>query len=624
MKQKIIIARTHPAEYLIHKYWARKPHNVLAEYIQKYFDETSVLCDPFCGSGVFLAEAKKQNIGGFGFDINPAAYELTDFTINPPPINLFETAVMKLLDHLESEFGDIYKIGNKTIRYIAHEMVATCISCHSLNMVGTCRKRGNSFLCSRCETKISFSLERCSHTRISKVICTDKSVIVDENQITQFQERTNMLIDEPDYFAKPAVENRRILAHKGLRFRDFFTVRALNIINGAVSFINDVDDEKTRRSLMLFFNSSVVQASKLIPYRNNLSSGGPAWSIPGFWVAPKHLEMNLISVLEGRAKKYLRALKSLSEGYKKDSTKISLHNMSFQKGNGLIKDDSLDGIFFDPPYGDNVPYLEFSFIWNTLYNKEVDYNDEIIVSDRKQFCSSWDKYHKDIDEVVAIFWRKLKKNGVVILTFNNLDYRAWAAIITSFQKHTFGCIEANYQVPAVVSPKAQMARNTSYIGDYYCVFQKATAPPHQDREMDFDETRIVNCLLSRRGKCATNLVERVCLLQILSRNLPFSLVKSIQDIIKKYAHQEKNYYVLREKYMDEEKSKELDIGNLILKETSFLLDKGIHDKRQIYSHVIEQFTELGAPCIQELNYHLKSGFEIKKDTIWKKEKTLFL
>ncbi len=35
-----------------------------------------------------------------------------------------------------------------------------------------------------------------------------------------------------------------------------------------------------------------------------------------------------------------------------------------------MKPKSVDGFFFDPPYGDSVPYLEFSVIWNVFFEKE--------------------------------------------------------------------------------------------------------------------------------------------------------------------------------------------------------------------------------------------------------------
>ena len=44
-----IIAKTHTAEYSMHKYWARKPHNVLSYFISQIVPENGEVLDPFCG-----------------------------------------------------------------------------------------------------------------------------------------------------------------------------------------------------------------------------------------------------------------------------------------------------------------------------------------------------------------------------------------------------------------------------------------------------------------------------------------------------------------------------------------------------------------------------------------------
>ena len=104
----------------------------------------------------------------------------------------------------------------------------------------------------------------------------------------------------------------------------------------------------------------IAQCSRLIPYRNNLKTGGPAWTIPGFWIAPKHLETNPIIHYKARLTKFVKGLNSLSQAFKHSEAKSTVNLISAQKGLSELEDDSIDGIFFDPPYGDNVPYLEFS------------------------------------------------------------------------------------------------------------------------------------------------------------------------------------------------------------------------------------------------------------------------
>ncbi len=66
-----IVGATHPPEYAIHKYWSRKPHNVLRPPDRDYLHAGSVFVDPFCGSGVALVEALRCGANAFGSDLNP-------------------------------------------------------------------------------------------------------------------------------------------------------------------------------------------------------------------------------------------------------------------------------------------------------------------------------------------------------------------------------------------------------------------------------------------------------------------------------------------------------------------------------------------------------------------------
>ena len=56
-----LVPKTHPPMYLMHKYWARKPHNVVREYIEHYTKKGDIVLDPFCGSGVTVLEALKAD-----------------------------------------------------------------------------------------------------------------------------------------------------------------------------------------------------------------------------------------------------------------------------------------------------------------------------------------------------------------------------------------------------------------------------------------------------------------------------------------------------------------------------------------------------------------------------------
>ena len=72
-----ILPKTHSPMYLMHKYWARKPANIVSHYIKRYCPEKGILLDPFMGSGVSLLEAIFNNRFAIGVDLNPMAHFIT-------------------------------------------------------------------------------------------------------------------------------------------------------------------------------------------------------------------------------------------------------------------------------------------------------------------------------------------------------------------------------------------------------------------------------------------------------------------------------------------------------------------------------------------------------------------
>ena len=69
--------------YVMHKYWARKPHNVVSEYIKNYSEPGQIVLDPFVGSGVTALEAVKLGRKAIGIDLNPMAIFISRMTGKP-------------------------------------------------------------------------------------------------------------------------------------------------------------------------------------------------------------------------------------------------------------------------------------------------------------------------------------------------------------------------------------------------------------------------------------------------------------------------------------------------------------------------------------------------------------
>jgi len=67
---------------------------------------------------------------------------------------------------------------------------------------------------------------------------------------------------------------------------------------------------------MFVFTSSLAQSSRLIADRRGLSTGGPAWTVSGFWIPPINLEINPLNNFLTKAKKVMQGKKELSKNGK--------------------------------------------------------------------------------------------------------------------------------------------------------------------------------------------------------------------------------------------------------------------------------------------------------------------
>lgn len=596
-----LIAMTHPAEYIIHKYWARKPHNILASYIKKYFSPNDIIVDPFVGSGVFLAEAKKQNCETYGFDINPIAALLSDVTTNPPDANDLSLQISSLINYAKNKYSDLYLIHNKKIRYLTHYIITKCPSCGKEYCVNDALKKGNFYYCVNCNSKLSFNFENMIGTKIFKITDIDNKEYVNEDADFRKQKLLSNNCSYDKCYNKELVVNRRILAFPGMCHADLFTNRAYMILTDLFKQVENVENVSIKKSLQLFLTSCVAQCSRLIPNRNNLRTGGPAWTMPGFWIAPIHLETNPLIHMEARAKKFIKGISALNENYKNIDKHSEIFNIPMQEGMNKFKDETVSGIFFDPPYGDNVPYMEFSAIWNNFITNKIDYSKEIIVSDRKVFKSDWNKYQCDIDNAIQLFAKKLKSSGKVIMTFNNINPTAWQIIINAFNNNSLYCISANYQIPAVISTKSQMASNTSYIGDFYCVFAKDRNKKLNDINL-FELTNLAKKIILCRGtKAPKNLVYRTLILFLLRKNINSKFFALLDDAIKPIATKDKEYFYVRPECKDNTIK---PLKQILIDTAQKTLMSGKQTIEVLFKEISRNTTEIGTPPIQEIKFLL--------------------
>ena len=119
MKIDFISAETHTPEYLMHKYWARKPHNVISKCIESLVPKHGIVLDPFCGSGVTLREGALLGHDCYGFDVNPTAFLISSILTNPSDLDSFISEYHKVFDSVYKKYGYLYRdLNGEEVRYV--------------------------------------------------------------------------------------------------------------------------------------------------------------------------------------------------------------------------------------------------------------------------------------------------------------------------------------------------------------------------------------------------------------------------------------------------------------------------------------------------------------------------
>lgn len=604
-----IIAQTHTAEYSMHKYWARKPHNVISYFIKNIVPEGGVVLDPFCGSGVVLQEARKLGFEANGFDVNPIANLITSVLISPPDTREFISFVEPIINRVGEETRAFYSVEGHRIKYLVHETVVRC-SCGERVPYTSATIKGRKKKCPVCGDDLRFNLEKMIDTDIERIYLENRKESIEDPENLEKQKEASGIsyFDGTENYNFGFAVNRRILAYDGMKTSDLFTKRNFSVLSHLADAFYGIENIELRNAALLLLTASAAQCSRLIPTRNNLSTGGPAWSVPGFWVPAEHLETNPIIHIQARYRKFVKAIKEINEGgFAKTATVKcvdAIKGMTEFRAQGKYA----DLIFFDPPYGDSVPYLEFSAMWNSFLKNVPDTDLDYSVSDRKPKNLAWPEYKERLSRTLYEISQCLSADGKLLITFNNNDIKAWEALLYGLQKNHLLCEYVTYQVPAVISSKAQFSPEGSYISDIYSVYRyDENAEPSSD--LSVITKALCRAAEARNGWIARNLADRAVILEWLRNNIKAELLPKKDTIIKELFLQKGSKLIYKGN---------IEKGGFLLKDHTCesarrILEDGSCDWNELYKNIAIQYAEYGFLDPKELRGFLDGHIVMDKN-----------
>jgi len=467
------VAKPHTPMYLIHKYWARKPHNVVSEYIQHYTKERDIVLDPFCGSGPTPIEAIKLGRKGIGVDLNPISTFVTRMTAMPVDINLIKKIFEEIKVNCKNEINDLYKT--------------------------KCKKCGKdaSIICTHWDNstpiKIYYYCYSCNKKLDKKPDDEDLKLVkkVEKMEVPYWYPTQRLAYNGEDF--KEGTHDPNIDSVDKL-----FTKRNLVSLTIIFNAISKIKEEKIKQIFLFTFTSMSHLASKMTPVRPTrpLSS---FWAMHRYWIPPIFMESNVWhlfdsavygtqGIIEGKTDsnsqiKYYKEAKKFSD--LNDGANILLKTHNALELTEIVPPNSVDYVFTDPPYGGAVQYFELSTLWASWLKIGLNYKEEITVN--KQQNKDFEYYHKLLRASFKEIYQVLKPGKYMTVTFHSTDIKVWNSIIKAVVMVGFELEKIIYQPPARPSAKGLLQPYGSAVGDYYIRFRKPKETNHvSEKEIDLN------------------------------------------------------------------------------------------------------------------------------------------
>lgn len=413
--------------YKIHKYWGRKPWNIFREYIKNYSSENDIILDPFCGSGLAVAEALKLNRRVIAIDINPMAIFITRQLITPIDLLKFEHAFSNIVKHVEGVFEKEY--------------TTNCKKCKTYAKV-------EHFIWERPKLKDSRNTER----KITSLtyICPKCGPIrsePDESDIELSNKQYLNLL--PKFFVE---RNKKL--HVSIRrteakyYFDLFTQRNLYLLFIIYNEILKINDKKLKDIMTLVFTSSLIQSSRLNMISKNkskdeitISEKSKGRIAPNFEILREYIEKNPLTNFINSYQTVFNAKKESNKEITNCVFAETFADLVAGKGNVLLINNdirqldnltknSIDYIIADPPFVKDIRYLELSQIWLNWLGEEVDINRELKVESLTD-----NEKNKEYTEGLTNSFKKvhscLKDNKFLTVTYQTNEVNAWTTMVQS-------------------------------------------------------------------------------------------------------------------------------------------------------------------------------------------------
>ncbi|WP_022652890.1 DNA methyltransferase [Aquaspirillum serpens] len=486
----VSVGKTDPI-YKAHSYHTKVPHLAIVPSILHYTEPGDIVLDGFCGSGMtgvaaqwcgsapsayrheLETEWKKQGKTAPKWgarrvilnDLSPAATFIAANYNLPFDIEAFAKTGQDLLKEVEREIGWMYETlhtDGKTkgrIEYTVWSQIYSCPDCAgNVNFVQEAydvdsQRVRDSFPCPHCGVELN-------KQRMERLFVSEKDVVTGETIQSPKREAALIVyaIGKEKYQKSPDQSDGEILAriekltppssipsmelpmmhmtherarmdYSGItRVHHFFLPRALHAIGSLWEKARANADVRIREMLLFLVEQSIWTMSVCNSYRPSGFSQVSQYMKGIYYVPSQHSELSPWYVLSGK----LKRLVSTFQEFRKEHNAIVTTGTAANTG---LPSASIDYVFTDPPFGENIYYADLNFMTEAWHRVTTDAKPEAIIDRCKK--KALPDYQQLMQQCFNEYHRVLKPGRWMTVVFSNSKAAVWNAIQVALQQAGF-------------------------------------------------------------------------------------------------------------------------------------------------------------------------------------------
>jgi DNA modification methylase len=481
--------------YNAHSYHTKVPHKAIMRYILHYTEPGDVVFDGFCGTGMAGIAAQlcgdASVVGSLGYkrskgdallnesgapfsrlgprravlsDLSPVASFIAHNYNTPLDVRAFEKAVASFFAEIEDELSWMYTTKHSDgtacrINYVVWSEVFLCQDCGAevvFSKQALNEKTGEvlrEFACQKCNAIVSKRtmsrvfetfLDPVSHTtakRVKRLPLTinytfggtkfekqpDKSDLAILAKIESSPVNGFFPAVEMPYMFITHVKDR--MANFGIsHFSHFFLPRSLRTLATMWRVASRCEDARVRHALLFMVEQCNWGMSLFARYVPTHFSQVNQYLSGVFYISSQIVDVSPWYILDGKSRRLGKVFASLPSN---GGVVTSLHSGTA----ALLPSQSVDYIFTDPPFGENLQYSELNWLTEEFYRLKPKIETEAVINAAQK--KGLIEYQGLMEKCFEQNYRVLKPGRWMTVEFHNSRNAVWNAIQEAMQRAGF-------------------------------------------------------------------------------------------------------------------------------------------------------------------------------------------